>query len=109
MAREFAIAFYKSKEWAAVREYVLMRDRYLCQRCRKPAQEVHHIKHLTPENIWDPNIALNPNNLISLCREDHFKIHQQDKSEGKKKHDKGKHADCGDGFHFDENGMLVRD
>ena len=31
-----------------------MRDRYMCTRCGRPAEEVHHIKHLTPENINDP-------------------------------------------------------
>lgn len=109
MAREFSKAFYGSKEWAKVREYVLMRDKYKCQKCGRPAQEVHHIIHLSPENIWDVSISLNPKNLISLCRDDHFEIHKQDKERGKKKYNAAKHSDCREGFHFDEMGMLVPD
>lgn len=38
MARAFAKAFYNSKEWKVVREYVLKRDNYLCTKCDNPAQ-----------------------------------------------------------------------
>lgn len=52
------------------------RDAFLCQDCLAngrytPAEEVHHIIELTPENITDQSISLNPGNLISLCRECH--------------------------------------
>lgn len=109
MARDFATAFYKSKEWAKTRSYVLMRDKYKCQRCGKPAQEVHHKKHLTPDNIWDPWIALNPDNLVSLCKDCHFAQHEEDKAAGRKKYNKEKYSDCREGYHFDENGQLVPD
>lgn len=109
MARDFAKAFYKSTEWGKVRQFVLMRDKYKCKKCGRPAQEVHHIKHLSPENIWDVNISLNPNNLMSLCKDCHFEQHKEDKAAGKKKYDKEKNGDCNEGFHFDENGMLVPD
>ena len=79
MAREFSKAFYHSKQWQQVREYVLMRDSYLCRICGQPAEEVHHKIHLTPENLYDPRVNLNPDNLISLCRECHFKEHVADK------------------------------
>ena len=109
MARSFSRSFYDSHEWEQVRAYVLMRDRYTCQRCGKPAQEVHHIIHLTPDNIWDVNISLNPNNLISLCRADHFLIHSEDKKEGKRKARGHQNNGCADGFHFDEAGQVVPD
>lgn len=109
MAREFSKSFYKSKEWEKVRQFVLMRDKYKCQKCGRPAQEVHHIIHLSPENVWDVSITLNPDNLVSLCRDDHFAEHKQDKAEGKKKYDKEKNSDCREGFHFDEFGQLVPD
>ena len=86
-----------------------MRDKYKCQKCSRPAQEVHHKIHLSPENIWDIKVSLNPDNLISLCRDCHFEIHKQDKAEGKKKYDKGRNGDCAEGFHFDESGQLVPD
>ena len=63
MAREFSKAFYHSKQWQQVREYVLMRDSYLCRICGRPAEEVHHKIHLTPGNLYDPRVNLNPDNL----------------------------------------------
>ncbi|NCD04458.1 MAG: HNH endonuclease, partial [Clostridia bacterium] len=71
MARPFAKPFYRSKEWEKVRQYVIRRDKYLCQKCGSPAEEVHHKIHLSPENINDPEIALSPDNLVSLCRDCH--------------------------------------
>lgn len=52
----------------------------LCQDCLKegkitPAEEVHHIIPLTVNNIHDPQITLNADNLIALCRECHRKRH----------------------------------
>ena len=99
MARAFAKSFYNSKEWEQTRNYVLKRDRYLC-RCGNPATEVHHIKHLSPENINDVSIALNPENLISLCRDCHFEEH-------KGEHGKGREIKEDNPYEFDENGMLI--
>ena len=109
MARSFAKSFYDSKEWRAVRSYVLQRDRYQCTRCRMPAEEVHHIVRLSPDNIWDTNITLNPDNLISLCKDCHFAEHKAEKEAGKYKANGKSYGDCRDGFHFDENGMMVPD
>lgn len=109
MAREFSKQFYMSREWNKVRMYVLMRDKFKCQKCGRAAQEVHHKKHLTPENILDPYISLNPENLISLCKDCHFEEHRDDKREGKRRYDKEKNGDCNEGYHFDASGQLVPD
>ena len=109
MSREFASAFYHSPEWAKVRTYVLMRDRYTCTRCNKPAQEVHHIIRLTPDNIWDVKVTLNPDNLVSLCRDCHFAEHKAEKEAAWRKANGEKQKQCAEGFHFDENGMLIPD
>ena len=85
MAREFSKPFYRSKEWKDVRELAMLRDKGLCQHCYNPAEEVHHIIHLNPENISDPGISLNLDNLICLCRECHFKEHKIDASRGRRK------------------------
>jgi len=98
MAREFSKSFYNSKEWANTREYILKRDNYLC-RCGRPAEEVHHITHLTPENIGDPKITMNPENLVSLCKACHFEEH-------KGEHAKGRANAQAYEYEFDENGML---
>ena len=81
MARDFSRQFYHTAAWKNVRIYVLHRDQMLCQDCLKkgmytPADEVHHIVELTPANVNDPDIALNPGNLISLCRSCHKSRHE---------------------------------
>ena len=78
--KPWAEFFYKSQQWKHCRDYILKRDKGLCQDCLKkgrltPAEEVHHITPLTPENITDPSITLNEENLISLCRECHKARH----------------------------------
>lgn len=79
--REFAKQFYKSQAWRNVREMVMQRDHRLCVDCLMeglytPAEEVHHIIELTPENISDPRIALDESNLVSLCKECHKRRHK---------------------------------
>lgn len=109
MSREFSTAFYHSTAWKKTRLYILQRDHYKCTRCYNPAEEVHHITRLSPENINDVTITLNPDNLISLCKDCHFKEHEAEKEAGKKKAKGASAGDCREGFHFDENGLLVPD
>ena len=78
--KDWAEGFYKSKAWQSCREAAISRDRYLCQDCLQQgristAEEVHHIKPLTPENVTDPSISLNLENLVSVCRECHKARH----------------------------------
>lgn len=101
MAREFAKAFYASQQWQQVRYFCLMRDKYLCVECGHPAEEVHHIIHLTPENIWDTKISLNPDNLKCLCRSCHFEAHRGEHGKGRAKTEETPE------YYFDENGYLV--
>lgn len=80
MAKEYAKRFYKSELWKSTRDYILKRDRYLCQRCKEqPATEVHHKVRLSPENINDPTISVNPENLVSLCGDCHKREHKEDR------------------------------
>lgn len=109
MARDFAKQFYRSVEWQHMRQYILIRDKYTCQRCHGAKHcgqlEVHHKIHLTPENIHDASIALNDSNLITLCRDCHFEVHEEDKLRGNGQ--RYEHEDCDSGMMFDENGYLV--
>lgn len=86
MAREFAKAFYNSKLWQDVRESILKRDCYMCQSegCCNPAEDVHHKISLTPDNINDISVTVNPSNLISLCGDCHKAIHRKEKRKGNK-------------------------
>ena len=79
--QQWAERFYKSRAWESCRDSTIRRDAYLCQDCLKagritPALEVHHIIPLTPHNITDPNVTLNPGNLISLCKACHAARHK---------------------------------
>lgn len=95
MAKQFSDAFYHSKAWRVIRAFVLRRDSYTCTSCGARANEVHHIIELTPDNINDDNIAVNPDNLTSLCHECHTKI------------TKGNDGDVRAGYIFDEDGQVV--
>lgn len=99
MARDFSKSFYHSKEWMNTREYIMKRDNYLCVNCGKPAEEVHHIIHISPKNIDDPTVTLNPDNLKSLCRDCHFEEHRGEHGAGRKAKENESQ------FYFDENGI----
>lgn len=86
MFRSFLIAmkelnkdsFYKSIRWQHKREAILRRDGYMCQYCKRygravSATEVHHIKFL--EDF--PELALDNDNLVSLCSACHRKQHPE--------------------------------
>ena len=109
MARDFAEAFYNSKKWKDMRKYILIRDQYRCQHCGSAhALEVHHIKPLSPETINNAEITLNDANLITLCRDCHFAVHEQDKANGTRKHNAArKRSDCGEEYIVDDAGFLV--
>jgi len=100
MAREFSKSFYNSKEWDRVRQYILLRDHHACTICGAPAEEVHHKKHITPDNIGDTSITLNPANLTSLCKECHFNQHRGE-------HGKGREHEEAYPYTFDSQGYLV--
>lgn len=80
MAKPFAIPFYNSAEWQSVRQFVLKRSGGLCERCWnkgivRAADVVHHKIILTPQNIHDPNVSLNPKHLVALCQDCHAEVH----------------------------------
>ena len=110
MAKPWAKAFYNSTAWQRVREAALIRDGYLCTRCGELAQEVHHIIHLTSDNVNDPAISLNLDNLASLCEDCHKLQHSDDRATARMK-DKDL-ADLSSErmaqYGFDSNGYLVR-
>lgn len=71
-------SFYDTAAWKRTRERVLRRDRYMCVDCRRygrmrEAVEVHHIQHLEDA----PELALDPGNLVSLCKACHRKRHPE--------------------------------
>ena len=74
--------FYKTKQWKHMRAAVLRRDGYRCQICKRygrirQASTVHHKKHLDEY----PELALDPDNLISVCAECHNRLHPEKTAE----------------------------
>jgi 5-methylcytosine-specific restriction endonuclease McrA len=80
MAKEWAQKFYSSKEWKECRAAYIDSVDGLCERCLEkgkvnPGYIVHHKTYLTPENINDPEITLNFEELEYLCKQCHDEEH----------------------------------
>ena len=83
--QKFAEKFYKGGAWKRCRKaFVDERisvDGGVCQVCEKRLGKiVHHIEWLTPENINNPEIALNFKNLEFVCETCHNAIKDPKKS-----------------------------
>lgn len=76
-------AFYVSRTWRKCRKAFVNSKGNLCERCLKKGiiepgskdqpLEVHHKIPLTDENITDPKVSLNWENLELLCKSCHDK------------------------------------
>jgi len=62
--------YLNSAKWKNKRQQVLNRDNYACQSCGSIATEVHHLHY---RNFGNEPL----DELISLCRECHEKIHEK--------------------------------
>lgn len=76
-----ATGFYDSRAWKDTRRNYRQSVGGLCERCLAkgmitPAEIVHHIVPLTPENISDLNVSLSWRNLQALCRQCHADVHE---------------------------------
>jgi 5-methylcytosine-specific restriction protein A len=72
MAKEFAKAFYNSKEWKECRKsfisYRITIDGGMCEHCKEElGYIVDHKVELDNENINDVYVSLNHDNLQYLC------------------------------------------
>ena len=75
-------SFYKSKTWGQCRA-AYAKAFPLCEECLKrgiikPVEIVHHKIELNADNVNDPAIAYGFDNLESVCRDCHNKIHFAD-------------------------------
>lgn len=78
---------YKTKEWQELRERILERDHYECQRCNgrnvlgKPIKRIRLRKANTVHHISEvkdmPELMMEESNLISLCHECHDIVHDR--------------------------------
>ncbi|MBS4538205.1 HNH endonuclease [Clostridium sp. D2Q-11] len=97
MAKEWAKWFYKSRAWKKCRAAYIKKVIGICEHCGNPGYIVDHIEEITPDNINDPEITLNHDNLQYLCLSCH-----------NKKTFKKKEA-TREGLVFNERGELIKD
>lgn len=79
--KDYAKKFYNSQAWKKCRKEYAASVGGLCERCLKnglikPGEIVHHKIYLSPENIDDPTVTLNFDNLKLLCRDCHALEHE---------------------------------
>lgn len=84
MAKPFSMKFYKTRAWQDCRNGYATYRGHLCEECLRRGmltygEIVHHKIELTPDNIDDPEITLNYQNLQLLCRSCHAEVHDQRK------------------------------
>lgn len=83
MAQEWAIKFYNSKAWQDLRWKRILEENFTCQECHEnyiltPEKLIgHHSVELSPQNITDPNIALNSSLIKIVCKKCHDKVHKR--------------------------------
>lgn len=87
MAKDFAKSFYDSKAWKECRRaYIghrMLVDGGRCEMCEHDqGYIIHHKIVLNESNINDPDVSLNPDNLMFVCHDCHNFIHSKDASSG---------------------------
>ena len=75
MAKEYAKQFYNSSAWIKTSKAYAASKFFLCEKCGKPYKIVHHVQHITPENIGDAEITLSWKNLCCMCQDCHAAAH----------------------------------
>jgi hypothetical protein len=75
-------SFYDSKAWKDVQKLYKQKVNGLCELCLEkgyyvPGEIVHHKIHLNADNVNDPAISLNFDNLQLLCKPCHNNIHMK--------------------------------
>lgn len=85
----FARVVYGSEAWKRCSAAYKASKHGLCEDCLArgliaPGTEVHHVIPLTPQNINNPEITLNWDNLVLLCEECHEERHRKLRGEDKR-------------------------
>lgn len=87
--------FYNSKQWQDCRESYISKVFGICEHCGRPGYICDHIVEINADNINDPEITLNHDNLQYLCTSCH------------NKKTFSKHEPLREGFAFNERGELI--
>lgn len=77
--------FYHTKKWSKFRQYAIAKEledkgEIICAECGKPILErydliVHHKERLSDDNVLDPAVSLNTDNVVFLHRKCHEMEH----------------------------------
>lgn len=75
-------SFYASEKWQRFRAIIINKRGMVCEHCGQLITNVgdltiHHINELTPENVDDVTISLNPENVVIVHHDCHNKIHKR--------------------------------
>ncbi len=73
-------SFYASSAWISFRLTIIADRGLICERCQQPIANqdeatVHHKIELTPNNVHDVMVSLNPENVLLVHRGCHDQIH----------------------------------
>lgn len=68
-------AFYNSLDWRRLKDKKMMDEQYRCERCKRLATEVHHIKPIQTKQGWE--LRLDYKNLLAVCTTCHNKEHDR--------------------------------
>lgn len=73
---------YNSPKWRQKRQYILRRDKYVCQWCKRYGKlhDATMVHHIFPTEIY-PEYEYCDWNLISLCDKAHNMMHDRDTHE----------------------------
>ena len=73
--------FYLSVKWRQCRKMYMRMRHYVCERCGKPADVVHHKDPLRGVDYYDnPDKCFGLWNLLCLCHNCHNEIHKSKQS-----------------------------
>jgi len=90
--------FYNSSQWRKVRNVMISKSHGICSRCGKTFNSrdliVHHKISLNEDNINNPEVSLNLNNLEVLCWDCHNSTHS-------------KNEDMNRAMVFDDKGNII--
>lgn len=75
-------SFYASGKWQQLRTNLIIERGPICEKCGKVVTDTkrligHHLIELTPENVKDYNISLNPDKIELVCHDCHDKGHNR--------------------------------
>lgn len=75
-------SFYASEKWQTFRLLTITQRGLRCKHCgqmvaRAKDLTLHHVIELTPENVNDATISLNPDNVLVVHNDCHNKIHHR--------------------------------